>query len=153
MQLSEVIHYYIGQKMLYSSHHEPQNEPYILSLSNIEEAIKFGDRIILRRLESMTEKEMRELYRVKGLWAFIPDSHIKRIYFKEDNKNCIQYEFDGPGGGSGWRTGTEYMYLNQLWPTQFHYLLSEGFDLFGLIPSGQAIDNTQTLEEGKGGEV
>lgn len=140
IQLKEVIHYYIGQRFLYSSHHEPQNESYVLRASMLSETVSFGDRPILRRLEDMGEDEMRLLYRARTWWAYIQDSHIKKIGFDKDNLNAINIDYEGPSGSSGYTVGHEIMYMNALMPNQFHYLLKQGFDLFGLIQSGQAID-------------
>lgn len=60
MELKDYLHYYLGCQMIYSSHHQPQNEPYILTFENIREAVEFDDRPLLRRLEDMTEEEKRE---------------------------------------------------------------------------------------------
>lgn len=99
-----------------------------------------GVKPILRRLSDMTEQEMKALYRTRTLWAYIQESHIKKIQFSEGNQNCITIGYEGPSGSSGYTCGNELMYLNQLMPTQFHYLLKQGFDLFGLIDEGAAID-------------
>ena len=63
-KLQDYLHYYIGCQMMYSSHHEPQNEPYVLTFKNIEEAIEFGDRPILRRLEDITDEEDQEYHKL-----------------------------------------------------------------------------------------
>src|SRR5688500_4269076 len=57
IQLKDVIQYYIGQRFMYSSHHEPQDETYVLRASMLGETLEFGDRSLLRRLEDMTEEE------------------------------------------------------------------------------------------------
>lgn len=99
IHLKDVIHYYIGQKCIHSSHHEPQNEPYVLTAKNLAEAIEFGDRPVLRRLEDMTKEEKARV----GYSAMI--------------KNEIVWT-----------------------PEKVHYLLKQGFDLWNLIDSKQAVD-------------
>jgi hypothetical protein len=50
---------------------------------------------------------------------------------------------------------TQEQLCEQLNAAQFHYLLSKGFDLFGLIPAGLAIDATtvnQPTQPTGGGE-
>lgn len=145
--IAEFLHYYIGQKCLINNEVLENKIDTITHINsngdiagNEYEWLAKDGQPILRKLEDMTEEEMRGLYRVKGIWAYIPEAHIKTIGFDKSNKNCITYSYDGPEGGTGWRCGSESMYLNQLWPIQFHYLISKGFDLFNLIDAGLAID-------------
>lgn len=132
--------YYIGQNMVHASHHEPQFEPYVLTVENLAEAIEFLDLPILRRLSDMTEEEMKALYMARTLWAYVQESHIKKIQFSPSNKNCITIDYEGPSGSGGYTCGHELIYLNQLMPNQFHYLLKQGFDLFKLIDNNLAVD-------------
>lgn len=159
MKLQDYLHYYLGCKMIRSSHWEPQNEPYILHFEVIKEAVEFGDRPILRRLEEMTEKEM-----IAMIQATVPDD----MEFKPVDDEYVINMFYGDGGNlvdervavgaeislrcfSGqvciWKCGTLYLYddagdeqfrVND--PKAFHYLLQQQFDLFGLIDAGVAID-------------
>lgn len=81
---------------------------------------------ILRRLEDMTEEDMKDLINIE---------EIRKRPFKYI---CLE------GTGITWKTeGTEWeiiTWLDELSPLQFTFLLSRSYDLFSLIDSGQAID-------------
>lgn len=86
-------------------------------------------RPILRPLSSLTESEARELYEIK-------------FGFEYDGENCTEEywgDFD-----SGLDTMLSYSVGN---PKIWLKLLSWGFDLFGLIESGLAIDATKIETE------
>jgi hypothetical protein len=97
--------------MRYATHHEPQDEPYLLTAANLDQAIYFGDRPILRSLSSMTEGEKLELY--------------KELY-GDDAYSVIRLKFN--------------LSTDSLSPNGFCYLLSKHFDLFGLIENKLAIN-------------
>jgi hypothetical protein len=141
-KLSDYLHFFIGCKMLYSSHHEPQNEPYTLTHDNVGQAIEFGDRPILRRLEDITPGELKEMI-------------IKLS--KIDLSDCeFEYDFVGHTWVNAIRKGVVVdclvienngnINMDDYSPSQlpqaeaFHYLLKQGFDLFGLIDAGLAVD-------------
>jgi hypothetical protein len=56
-KIEDYLHLYLGCGMRYATHHEPQNEVYILTVENLKEAIEFKDKPILRPLSDMTEEE------------------------------------------------------------------------------------------------
>jgi hypothetical protein len=68
-------------------------------------------KLLLRRLSSMSEKELQECGNM--VYDFSDDPELNN-HKPQDFEICA--------------------------PEQFHYLLSKGFDLFGLIDSGLAID-------------
>ena len=128
-KIEDYLHYYIGCFAIYAGHGKEE----IITITGINTAtenyspkiyfdfyehdgsdsdgIYWLKKLILRPLSSMTEDEFNELE--------------KQIGFSDDtifDENTWRY-FDGT-----------------LLPEQFHYLLSKGFDLFGLIESGLAID-------------
>lgn len=82
---------------------------------------------ILRPLSDMTEKEARQCWKISNplvSYRFSGfDGQSRSIFYKNGNGN----------------NGSEV--LNK--PSQFVYLLSKRFDLFGLIESGQAINKTE----------
>lgn len=162
MKLQDYIHYYIGCKMIRSSHWEPQNEPYILDNKNMAEAIEYSDRPILRRLEDMTEDEM-----IGMLQSMAPpdmedkptlEDYDLEMFYNDDglmvdsdiavgaNYSCVCYEGQIAIKICGsiilfYETGkdvTRDELINV--PKAFHYLLQQGFDLFGLIDADLAID-------------
>ena len=79
-------------------------------------------RPILRKLKDMTEED------AKGLLSLINPSAI----YNSHNELAVYYS--APGVSSG------YYPFDYGYPKQFHYLLSRGYDIFGLIPAGIAID-------------
>lgn len=97
----------------------------ILKLTHIEwlEDGRISAKPHLRQLDSITEKEAREIYTL-----LYPD--IDKGY-----DNCLEdwwYEID-----EGYCRNMVRLIGN---PKVWLYLLSKGFDLFGLIEAGEAID-------------
>lgn len=80
-----------------------------------------GYKPILRPISSMTEEEAKHLITLRG-------------YTDVSNVNFINggVEFDHPGM-------TTYINFDKQTPEQFAYLLSRGFDLFGLLESNLAV--------------
>ncbi len=101
---------------------------------------------ILRPLSDMTEDEMRELYKIMGEPSntfCYPVTHVKwgsRIEGYQPNIIDVRYEGSHGGGGG---SGHYQILLNRIDSKSFLWLLSKGFDLFGLIESGLAIDKTK----------
>ncbi len=125
-----------------------------LTLGNVAEIIKQlsnpeGDyfcKPILRPLHDMTEKEAIELYKLnpysKGLWLI--QSAVIKENVKGYEPNIIQINWGGKDGhGCGYASGSETIYFNKLTQFQHLYMLDNGFDIFGLIKLGQAIDETE----------
>lgn len=119
-QLKDYLHYYIGCKMIRSSHWEPQYEPYILTFENIREAIEFSDRPLLCRLEDMTEEDW---YSVEAETSLMIDAH---------GLNAVRDNF---------MIGTDEYRLG--WTIVNDALIAmrkRGIDVDGLIDAGLAID-------------
>lgn len=116
-------------------------------------------KLVLRRLEDMTENEMIELFQ-----SMVPDDmedkptndEVIVNLFQDDGGNLVD-ERVAVGAEFSCRcfegqltvkkcgticvydeTGDEGELVNA--PRAYRYLLSNGFDLFGLIPAGLAID-------------
>jgi hypothetical protein len=152
MKLQDVLHYYIGCKMLYSSHHEPQNEPYVLTFENIKEAIEFADRPILRRLSDLTDAEAITIASMaffdRDAGYPVRDYTTRRQPMGNYPPSACQVAINndwhdmeiviGFNTGNIWYSKGEHRVFNQ--PKIFHYLLSQHFDLFNLIDNGLAID-------------
>jgi len=83
---------------------------YVCPIHNIE--------LYLRRLESMTEEEAREVYEIEYEIAFDPKNYDSAIPFVVRGSNPSK----------------SYPH----YPQGFLHLLSKGFDLFGLIDAGLA---------------
>ena len=125
---------YLGQKC-----QSPEGEGIILGVDNVGNVeVEFGimgpdfSQIyevgeilpILRRLDSLTENEARELYKV----CYPSDTELDAESFLGDWWN----KYDE------WYVKTKYFIFGK--PAAWLKLLSWGFDLFGLIDSGLAID-------------
>lgn len=95
---------------------------------------------ILRRLEDMTEDEAINLV------SFPVGYEILKV-FKEPQGITFDYKWRDSNpklnNDDGYSySGTGVSFRSKHWtPIQFHYLLSRGFDLFGLINAGLAIDS------------
>jgi hypothetical protein len=78
-------------------------------------------KLVLRRLEDMTEEEAREFLKhaVPGA-EYISQNEWGVIWKSQDSRSEIFYLFGPPAG--------------------FHYLLTHHFDLFNLIDAGLAVD-------------
>jgi hypothetical protein len=134
MKLEDYIHYYIGCNMMYSSHHEPQTETYKLTYDTIQGAIEFLDRPILRKIEDITDEEIRELINYEK-WESIYDG-VK--YTKTKSGIDIDYVIDaGDGGGYSQSHHVSFILLT---PQQVVFFTKKGFDMFNLINAGLAID-------------
>lgn len=130
IQIKDVLHYYIGQKCIRSSHWEPQNEPYVLTGASLAEAIEFGDGPILRRLCDMTQEEALKVCQMKSeVYTDIDDVELSGQGFYFTHRYGIRA-----------RRFKRWFSINDLNAQQFHYLLKQGFDLFNLIDNGFAID-------------
>ena len=119
MKAKEVLHYYIGQRgsLMVENYEAGKCE---LTGEVLHQVLSSDDKVSfilrLRPLSNITEKE----------------------------ENEIEGEFGSYGLGENYltnalRSGTKYVKDIQIMPELFHYLLSHGFDLFGLIESGEAI--------------
>jgi hypothetical protein len=86
---------------------------------------------VLRPLSDMTEEETKELQSICGL-------ENEDMEFVKEFENRF---FDG----SGKSFGSAHLTNIRQWADGVHLLLSRGFDLFGLIDAGLAIDKSSTL--------
>ena len=141
IQLKDIIQYYIG-RWYWTENSEGETNAH--TLPNVLDMIKREKKVqlYLRRLEDMDEFEAVELARLQ----IDPKRHSNvDVLFIE--KERIHYMDGSKWTGDGVEEFYDlYVYYNQLNATQFHYLLKQGFDLFNLIPSGQAIDS-KTLNQ------
>jgi hypothetical protein len=160
MKIQDVIHYYIGCKMVRADYDATKHEPYILHFEVIRRAVEFGDKPILHRLADLSEGNIIDL-----LQCMFPDE-------MEDKPTDDEYSinmFHADGGnlvnsdvvvGAEWncrcmdaqisikKCGTVCLYdeagdemEGNYMPRVYHYLLQHHFDIFGLIDAGLAIDS------------
>lgn len=152
-QLKDYLHFYLGCQIdtgtgyvtLTAVQKEVipcTNFRVIVLNGNVTHELMWSDRckIVLRKLESMTEEEAEDLARLvtpKFRWEDIRILEVKptEIHFMDGSKWY----------GDGVEEFNDcYISLIEFAPACFHYLLSRGLDLFGLIDAGLAI-NKATL--------
>jgi hypothetical protein len=136
MNLQDYAQYYIGARCLntwFPAGHGLHNAEWILQgfhatsvkpykLENKVDMV-FTDsiKLVLRRLEDMTEGEAIDFLKhaITG-GEYIAHNEYAVIWQSNGSRSDIYYLFCPPSG--------------------FHYLLQQGFDLFGLIEAGLAVD-------------
>lgn len=147
METKDVLHYYIGQKCL-----RPDGKT-ILDIYGLEGSLvvhREGDGLtysgaagcksILKRLQDMTIEELTELFFLG--WESMRELGINPTFEmnpKPSNKHGTGKGYVGFKDGKHYVTGT--LSLTNFNPPQFHYLLSQGYDLFSLIDNGNSIDS------------
>jgi len=137
MQLNDIIHLYMGCKFDFPA----EGIRHVRTLDAYNYYQGWEDiRLHLRPLTDMTEEEARELVGME-LPAFNKDvfklSGIYPAGVDYTYGSGIEYDLTGfPTQVEDCRT----QLFHQLSPTQFHYLLQRGFDLFGGIEAGWAVD-------------
>lgn len=158
--------YYIGQQHRYRyveqepGHWMMWSELTPLRLTRLDDLSIDGIQLALRTLSSMTEEEMQ------GLIAALSPNDIEDRPTIEDYDIELFHNDGGLMVDDDVAIGAEYTcrcYVGQIaigkngsihlfgedgkiehqvnYPQAFHYLLSKGFDLFGLIESGLAISS------------
>lgn len=136
MKIAEYLKYYIGAqfRVHYIDNSLEEWTVWVtltpLRLAKLDDASIDNIQLQLRKLEDMTDEECIK-------WAelgFYEPHTVKRASIPY---NSLEVEFDFYMGDD-LHSGT--MSLRSQTAQQFHYLLSKGFDLFGLIPAGLAID-------------
>lgn len=136
MYIKDYLCYYIGQPCIISHYNGDTFKTEPLTATNyasyIDSHTKFSYNIasikpILRRLEDMTEEEICKMALAGGLIGTPTRANIEG--------NFIQMEYVKDG-----EILVEHWHPNELNAQHFHFLLSRGFDLFGLIDAGLGID-------------
>lgn len=125
MKLSDVIHFYIGQKFIHTDDYLTENE-FILT-GNFIARWNENCRLLLRPLSSMTEEEAKE---------FIV------ITWNIDKAALIELKIT-PYGIEFCDALTHLHHaasFSEISPEEFIYLIRNNFDVFSLIESQQAID-------------
>lgn len=155
MELKNIIHHYLGCSIqrgglhpeIYlitgvrkTTSHADGYTVFVLDADNQEDAFPLDEHIklILRPLSSMTEEEKTEIAKQ---WTWFQDMQIfseKHFDIRhETTKNMVYDALITADESDGDRVGpTAYF---QIVP----YMCKQGFDLFNLIPTNQAIDSTK----------
>ncbi len=124
--LKEVLHFYLGSQFQFeATKDDSQYELTADRLAIISEDNDFNKiKLILRPLPSMTKLEAIEFIKSRGYKECF---HVKVL------KNGIEFH-----------TGitTTFLQFKINFPVTLLFLIKQGFDVFDLIESGQAIDKT-----------
>lgn len=152
--IKEILPYYVGRPFWTSNSQGEINVhtlPYILDM--IIRGVKV--QLQLRRLEDMADEEATELaticyHAIYGngeltIQQTFDSDHGYHFgaHFRDDHSDRVGFTVDVEKGVELSVNGIK-LNVNQFVAT--HYLLKQGFDLYGLIESGQAIDQ-KTLNE------
>lgn len=146
MNIKDYIHYYIGQSFQFDN---KQWEMIAVSrklvtgwrdnteISSTEIQVYHNEaKLMLRRLSDMTEEEATELAKIQTVEKRLKDVQVLLI-----EKDRVHYIDGSMWQGDGVEEYNDlYVYYDLLTPKQFVYLLKQGFDLFGLLDAGLAID-------------
>lgn len=121
----------------------------LLDAANKAEFDAYADfKPILRPISDMKEQEMKELYPIVFGKSFHGDNITLRDAGGKQERwvlwSGVDRLFIYKDGDIGADSDLHYFGVHQASVTVF--LLSNGFDLFGLIESGQAIDKTKLLK-------
>lgn len=160
MKLQDYAHYYIGAPCFntwFTPDHDAYDAGWKLSgirtdnekcymLEN-ETDVTWVDSIALklRRLEDMTREDMKAIWQIIFNRPFHKNGSI--VWIDKEDNGCAKRFVMSSGvervgieiNGNVWADSDLHHY--KFSPTIiFHYLLQQGFDLFGLIPAGLAID-------------
>jgi len=159
----EVIHLYLGCKIVGTYNDTSGSEGILTGVTNggeeceiqffledginVEEEPQFNEakevKLILRPLSSMTEEEMKELYFLVFSRKFSGDNITHRDAGKSQERwilwSGVDRLFIYKDGDVG--ADCDLSYIRVPYQKVFTWQLSRGFDLFGLIEAGLAINS------------
>jgi hypothetical protein len=139
-KLEDVIHLYLKCwcEVSNSRNNDVSDGRWALDCGILEMALTGRGTVkpILRKLETMTEEEAKEVVKIETAPRFQATIDIcevtdKAVWYIDGSR----FQADGVD-----ELQDLYFYFGQLSSNQFRYLLSRSFDLFGLIPAGLAIE-------------
>ena len=145
-ELKDVLHLYYsaqdyytvktpnGVEVLWNGH----KYPVFHCFNGLLEGLISECKLILRPLSDMTEDEHRQLYCL----LFKEDSDYRPVIMNGEisQKDRVGFKITYlPPASNPLDKGYEWVKYYKLFPAQFVWALQKGFDLFGLIESGQAI--------------
>jgi hypothetical protein len=161
IQLKDVIHYYIGCKVRVDNEDtatfmggtlvpnslgqiywhlqtgemkDAEGDDFSMPYNDDPEVGELRIKPILRRLEDITDKEIKELIG----WDNLNEKYANVSYERGNFGIMINYSIDA--GEEGIHPQSHKITFHAFSPKEWLYLLKNGFDLFGLIKSGQAVD-------------
>lgn len=156
--INEVIHLYINSDARYRIKYVDSWEWTVWTKLTEKRYRQLDDKSIenveyaVRRLSDMTEQEMKGIWEVIFQKTFHQNGTIRWIE-KEDHSSCKRWVMSSGVERVGIELSGRVWADSDLSNYKFnphlvtHYLLKQGFDLFGLIDAGVAIDSN-TIKEG-----
>lgn len=135
IKLTDVIHFYLGCECFIKLNKGGFSGKLILTTDllagYLSKKYHVGLILNLRKLDGITEEEAK---------VWLETYHNAAIICIGSKTNSgVWYGFMGATK----KYFKNYEDFKHSWPDGFQYLLSKGFDLFGLIESGQAIDRNK----------
>lgn len=140
IELKDVIHYYVGCRIFRISASGAYSDEYIMDIDELyrinKETYPYSIKPILRLLEDATDDD------IKG---FIDYDKLNELYVDVSFERCVNgiviyYGIDAGPDHGGVFSQTHKITFHTFSPKEWQYLISKGFDLFGLIETDQAID-------------
>ncbi len=143
IQLKDVLHFYLNSGIdCMFTHLNGDKQRLPLNIDNYPIMAQLEAVPILRPLSSMTEDEMKELYFLVFKRKFSGDNITHRDVGEKNERwvlwSGVDRLFIYKDGDIGADCDLHYYQVSQ--GQVMAYLLSKGFDLFGLIDSNQAIE-------------
>lgn len=153
MKLQDYAQYYIGCRCFntwFQEEHKEYNKGWVLSgyaqlyanggkpfLLESENEVTWTDsiKLILRKVDSMDDLEIKQFIN----WGRLNELYVHVSYERVEHAIVLNYSIPTDNG--------EYPQSVIIRPEievrsdQFHHLISHGFDVFGLIDAGLAIDS------------
>lgn len=127
LKFKDVANLYLGCEVLF------QNEIHFLC--GMDRPYKTNDKTLISISVRPNDKGFRSvLHSITDFSLFKPLLLPLSAMTEEDFKECGKTGFGGVNAGNS--------YYQTYSASAFTYLLSKGYDLFQLIPSGEAIDKT-----------
>lgn len=141
-KIEDYLHLYLGCDCLFNPYSDKKEHEWVAKMTT-QDLHRFGGRLdwmkpILRQLSDMTEDE--KTWFVKDGGDLDPRFIINEFHFEEKHDRMKQYYFDAltvADEDMDKRLGPGWYFM------AIQYLLKQGFDLFGLIEAGLAIDKTK----------
>jgi hypothetical protein len=133
MNIKDYLHLYMGCAIADSSDNDfiVCDELDADFLKYLLESPRLKDfRLVLRPLSDISKEEVADLMGIEG---FIQRGNFCSPFFQCEYRDLEE------------ETHCTHLYIHQLDPKHFLFLLSKYFDLFGLINAGLALDKTKTF--------
>jgi hypothetical protein len=144
--MKDYLHFYIGQDVDVLRKY-PNGDSQVLKLildaytymNIVDGSFKDSEvKLLLRPLSDMSEEEAVEMCKINT-----PEYRWDCIEIFDISGECIWYMDGSRSQGDGFDEANDlYIYFEHLNAKEFAYLLSKGFDVFGLKEKGLAIYKT-----------